>query len=94
MDEDYEAWPTYSISYEEMASEELIFTLAYVVVTICFVHPPTEFVSAGLTVQNLLSSFLGSEDINFVYHHIKRTTATVVIHSLLPLGDYFTEYCV
>ena len=92
MDTDYEAWQTYLISYEAMASEELIFTLAYVLATACFVHPPTEFVSAGLTVQNLLSSFLGSEDLNFVHHHIKRTTATVIIHSLLPLGDYFSKY--
>ena len=87
MDADYEAWHTYLISYEAMASEELIFTLAYIVVALCFVHPPTEFVSAGLTVQNILSGFLGSEDINFIYHHIKRTTATVLIHSFLPLGE-------
>ncbi len=70
-----------------MVSEELIFTLAYVLVSFCFLHPPSEFVSAGLTVQNLLGNFLGSEEMNFVYYHIKRTTATVIIHSLLPLGE-------
>lgn len=86
MDEDLEAWGTYVLTYERMASEELVFTLAYIVVAVCFIHPPTEFVSAGLTIQNLLGSFLGSEDLNFVYHHIKRTTVTVIIHSLLPLG--------
>ena len=62
MNADSEAWETDLMA---MASEELIFTLAYIILTVCFIHPPTEFVSAGLTVQNLLANFLGSEDMNF-----------------------------
>jgi len=64
----------------------IVFTLAYALVSLCFVAPPREFVSAGLTVQNILSGYLGSEDMDFVGYHLKRTTATLLLHSLLPLG--------
>lgn len=66
----------------------ILFTVAYVLFSLCFIAPPREFVSAGLTVQNILSSYLGSEDIDFVAYHLKRTTATVLLHSFLPLGYY------
>jgi hypothetical protein len=69
-----------------MASEFVFFSLGYVLIAVCLVLPPTEFVSAGLTVQNLLSSHLGSEQINFIHHHIKRTSATALFHSIIPLG--------
>ncbi|MBN3293592.1 TM129 ligase, partial [Polypterus senegalus] len=71
-----------------MESPEVTFTLAYVVFAVCFVFPPNEFRSAGVTVQNLLSGWLGSEDVAFVHYHIKRTCATLLVHSLLPLGYY------
>ncbi|XP_033712393.1 E3 ubiquitin-protein ligase TM129 isoform X2 [Tursiops truncatus] len=69
-----------------MDSPEVTFTLAYVVFAVCFVFTPTEFHSAGLTVQNLLSGWLGSEDAAFVPYHLRRTAATLLCHSLLPLG--------
>ncbi|XP_041370847.1 LOW QUALITY PROTEIN: E3 ubiquitin-protein ligase TM129-like [Gigantopelta aegis] len=65
-----------------------LFTLFYIFFSACLVAPPTEFISAGLTVQNIFSSFLGSEQMHFVYYHIRRTTATMIVHSLLPLGYY------
>lgn len=71
----------------------IVFTLAYLLVSLCFVAPPREFVSAGLTVQNILSSYLGSEDMDFVGYHLKRTTATLLLHSLLPLGKYQLNAC-
>ncbi|XP_005996834.1 E3 ubiquitin-protein ligase TM129 [Latimeria chalumnae] len=71
-----------------MERPEVTFTLAYVVFAVCFVFTPNEFHSAGLTVQNLLSGWLGSEDVDFTHFHIKRTTATALVHSLLPLGYY------
>ena len=70
----------------DITTPEVFFTVFYVLFTVCLIAPPTEFVSAGLTVQNLLSNFLGSEQLNFVNYHIKRTAATVVFHSLMPLG--------
>lgn len=71
----------------------IVLTLAYLLVSLCFVAPPREFVSAGLTVQNILSSYLGSEDMDFVGYHLKRTTATPLLHSLLPIGKYQLNAC-
>lgn len=70
-----------------MDSPEVTFTLAYLVFSVCFVFTPNEFYSAGLTVQNLLSGWLGSEDAAFVPYHLRRTSATLLCHSLLPLGE-------
>ncbi|KAL2077251.1 hypothetical protein ACEWY4_026755 [Coilia grayii] len=71
-----------------MDSPDMTFTLAYLVLAFCFVFTPNEFRSAGLTVQNLFSTWLGSEDIGFVQYHIRRTTLTLVIHCSLPFGYY------
>ncbi|XP_052773818.1 E3 ubiquitin-protein ligase TM129-like [Mya arenaria] len=66
----------------------LLFTFMYFFFSALLVAPPTEFISAGLTIQNVLSRYLGSEQIGFVYFHIKRTSATLIFHSLLPLCYY------
>ena len=66
----------------------LFYSLMYGFFCLCFVAPPTEFVSAGLTVQHIFSSFLGSEEMTFIEFHIKKTTVTAFVHSLLPLGKY------
>ncbi|XP_020775617.1 E3 ubiquitin-protein ligase TM129 [Boleophthalmus pectinirostris] len=73
---------------ENMETPELSFTLAYWVFCFCFVFTPNEFRSAGLTVQNLFSSRLGSEDMGFVQYHIRRSSITLLLHSGLPLGYY------
>lgn len=73
-----------------MESSELSLTLAYVVFSVCFVFTPNEFRSAGLTIQNLFSSWLGSEDVNFIQYHVRRTSVTVLVHSVLPLGQLHT----
>jgi len=72
-----------------MPSPEVLFSVGFVLFALCIVVPPTEFVAAGFTIENILGSFLGSENLNFVNHHIKRTTATLLVHSLLPLVYYF-----
>uniref|UniRef100_A0A8C5SIK6 Transmembrane protein 129, E3 ubiquitin ligase n=1 Tax=Laticauda laticaudata TaxID=8630 RepID=A0A8C5SIK6_LATLA len=69
------------------------FTLAYLVLAVCFVFPPSEFHLAGLTVQNLLGSWLGSEDVAFVHYHLRRGTGTLLAHAALPLG-YYLGMCV
>ncbi|KAG5263308.1 hypothetical protein AALO_G00263470 [Alosa alosa] len=76
-----------------MDSPDVTFTLAYVVFAFCFVFTPNEFRSAGFTVQNLFSFWLGSEDIGFVQYHIRRTTLTLVVHCSLPLG-YYLGMCI
>ncbi|XP_044267647.1 E3 ubiquitin-protein ligase TM129 [Tribolium madens] len=67
-------------------SEEVIFTLFYLILSFCIIYPPVEFVSAGFTIPSLFSRVLGSEDENFVSYHIKRTIVTLGVYSLLPLG--------
>ncbi|KAK9395975.1 putative E3 ubiquitin-protein ligase [Crotalus adamanteus] len=64
------------------------FTLAYLVLAVCFVFPPSEFHLAGLTVQNLLGGWLGSEDAAFVQYHLRRGAGTLLAHAALPLGYY------
>lgn len=66
----------------------LLFTILYIFFSVLLIAPPTEFISAGLTIQNVFSSILGSEDINFVYYHMKRTSVTLLFHSLFPLCYY------
>lgn len=77
-----------------MAASELseigfdsLFTIGYLCFCACVVVPPTEIASAGFTVQNLFAQWLGSEDMHFIYFHIRRSAATLMIHSLLPLGN-------
>ena len=66
---------------------DLYFSFIYLVVAICFVSPPKEFISIGFTIQNIFGSYLGSEAFDFVGYHLKRTSLTVLIHSLIPLGE-------
>lgn len=69
-----------------MTPEEFIFIIFYFMFCACIVAPPSEFVYAGLTVQNIFGNLLGSEQFDFVGYHTRRTTATLLTHSLLPLG--------
>eukprot|EP01135_Chromosphaera_perkinsii_P006073 Nk52_evm4s390 gene=Nk52_evmTU4s390 len=46
----------------------------------------------GFTVQYIFRDYLGSEKTDFVWYHIRRTTLTVVIHSLL-IGFYCALLC-
>ena len=73
-----------------MADVEVLSSLAYVVFAALVVSPPTEFVAAGLTVQGALGGLLGSEQLSFVDYHLRRTTATMLLHATLPLGQYAT----
>ncbi|CAN9514541.1 unnamed protein product [Ophioblennius macclurei] len=76
-----------------MESPELSFTLAYVTLSVCFIFTPNEFRSAGLTVQNLFQSWLGSEDVAFIHYHVRRTSATLLLHCALP-GGYYIGMCI
>ncbi|XP_071793659.1 E3 ubiquitin-protein ligase TM129-like [Asterias amurensis] len=69
-------------------SSEFIYSLIYILICVCIVIPPTEVRSAGLTIYNLLSVWLGSEEMSFIQYHIKKTTLTAIVHSVLPLAYY------
>ncbi|XP_017889747.1 E3 ubiquitin-protein ligase TM129 [Ceratina calcarata] len=62
------------------------YTLFYVLISGCIVYPPTEFVTAGLTIKDIFSSWIGSEDKSFVQYHIRRSVITLFVHSALPFG--------
>ncbi|KAL8624098.1 hypothetical protein ACOMHN_036101 [Nucella lapillus] len=64
----------------------LFYSILYGFFCLCLVAPPTEFVSAGITIQHIFSSYLGSEDMTFIQYHVKRSTVTMLVHSLFPLG--------
>ncbi|CAB3222702.1 unnamed protein product [Arctia plantaginis] len=72
---------------------DVLVTLFYILFSICVVYPPTEFVAAGFTIAQLFEKFLGSENMNFVTYHMKRTTITALIHSSLPLGYVLCLLC-
>lgn len=67
-------------------SPEYVFTLLYILLSICIIYPPIEFISAGLTIPAVFGSLLGAEEERFVSYHIKRSVLTLLIFSLLPLG--------
>ncbi|KAL1397924.1 hypothetical protein pipiens_009359 [Culex pipiens pipiens] len=73
----------------------IVFTIFYALLCFCIVYPSTEFVSAGLTVDHVFSSTLGSESLQFVQHHIRRTSLNLMVHSLLPvmyIRVYFMQF--
>lgn len=75
--------------------EELVFyNLIYFLVSFFLIYPPQEVQSVGLTLPTLFSSWLGSEELYFVHYHIVRTSLTIIVHSLLPLGYYlYMAFC-
>ncbi|KAK5644774.1 hypothetical protein RI129_006074 [Pyrocoelia pectoralis] len=77
-------------------SEILLFSILYLLISGCIVYPPVEFISSGLTISSIFSSFLKSENEHFILYHIKRSIITLFIYSLLPLayiiGLWFFNY--
>ncbi|KAI4460427.1 e3 ubiquitin-protein ligase [Holotrichia oblita] len=67
-------------------STEIFITILYLLLSVCLIYPPAEFVSAGITIPNIFSSFLGSEYEHFVKYHVKRSCITLLIYSCIPLG--------
>lgn len=65
----------------------IFYTLFYLLMSGCIVYPPTEFVSAGLTVKDIFANWLGSENEFFIQYHIRRSVITLLVHSMLPLGN-------
>ena len=62
------------------------YTLFYILISGCIIYPPTEFISAGLTIKDIFSTWLGSENEFFIQYHIKRSVVTLFVHSMLPFG--------
>ncbi|CAD5113916.1 DgyrCDS3075 [Dimorphilus gyrociliatus] len=91
MDFDYPEGDGFEIVMERddgMSSYDMVFTIVFCLISFCIIAPPEEFVAAGLTIQNILDRFLGSETINFINYHMKRISITLVCHSSVPLIYY------
>lgn len=72
---------------------EYVFTILYMVLCICIIYPPIEFISSGLTISSVFGSLLGSEDEEFIRYHLKRSTITLFVYSMLPLGYILGLFC-
>lgn len=78
-----------------MQETEFVFNLLYILLCFSIIYPPTEFVAAGFTIEEIFSKILGVESFQFVHYHIRRSCVTLIIHSVLPLiyiAVYFTNY--
>lgn len=73
-------------------SSDFIFTVAYFLLSICLIYPPTEFVSAGVTIENLFSFTLGNQHEGFVLYHLKRHCLILILYSLLPIEYIILSY--
>lgn len=82
-------WSLFAVNMFESTSL-LFYTLFYIIVSACFVLRTTEFVSNGVTVENLFETVIDKEYNNFIMHHIKRTSYTIIAHSCLPFGWFAT----
>ncbi|KAK6622429.1 hypothetical protein RUM44_002240 [Polyplax serrata] len=63
-----------------------LFTFCYILFTVCFIFPPPEVHSVGLTIESIFSFWIKDEGNCFVRHHVRRTVATLLTHSCIPLG--------
>ena len=61
-------------------------TLLYILMCLILVFPPDEIAGMGLTVENILGSWLGSDMTAFVQYHQRRSAATLLIQSLYIPG--------
>lgn len=67
-------------------SEDLQYTLLYILLCICIIYPPNEIIACGLTIPDLFSSILGLEYQELIVYHIRRSSLMLFIYSILPLG--------
>jgi hypothetical protein len=70
------------------ATSSVFFTMFYAMFVAGFLLQSREFIGAGLSPQNILSRWLqhtNSEEVQFVQHHIVRTSGTLILHCALPL---------
>lgn len=75
-----------------MAAEVWCYSLLYWLFALIVLYPPDEVVSAGLTIEALLGSWLGSQLSGFIQYHVRRTAATLIVHSLLLPGKISTIF--
>ncbi|XP_063712838.1 transmembrane protein 129-like [Symsagittifera roscoffensis] len=68
----------------------VLFSGMYMLLSFFIVVPPHEVRQAGFSTEYLFASYLGNEMRDFVGYHMRRNSLNMLIHSLLPLGFYFS----
>ncbi|XP_050303658.1 E3 ubiquitin-protein ligase TM129 [Anthonomus grandis grandis] len=66
-------------------SSEVAFNLFYLLICFAIIYPHEEFISTGLTIQNCMGNFLGSEKQQFIRYHMKKSMLNLFVYSCLPL---------
>ena len=64
------------------------FSIFYFIFSLGFVLQSKEFIGAGITPENFLGKWLqnaNAEDVQFIQHHVVKSTGTLIIHCCLPL---------
>ncbi|XP_071543915.1 uncharacterized protein [Panulirus ornatus] len=69
-----------------MVVEASFYSLLYWLFALVMLFPPDEMVAAGLTIESLLGSWLGSQMTHFIQYHVRRTALTFMVHTLLLPG--------
>lgn len=72
------------------ASAGAVFSIFYGLFCTGFIFQFKEFTGLGLSPDNLLSSYLGSEDFKFIEFHLRKTAGTALLHASLPAGNIDT----
>ena len=63
--------------------------ILYILFCLIFLCDPTELKSFGFSIEAIFSKFLGDPRISYISYHIRRSHATILVHSALPLGYSF-----
>lgn len=66
-------------------SLDVLYTLLFGLFIFCIMAPTTEFISAGVTLENMFHKLLGSENLFFVQYHLRRTALVRIICSSFVL---------
>jgi len=61
-----------------------VYSVIYSLCAFIIVFPSHEVRSAGLTIENLFSGYLGDQNLTFVLYQLRRVALTKCIHSALP----------
>ncbi|CAH8596920.1 unnamed protein product [Schistosoma margrebowiei] len=74
-------------------SFDVLYTLLFGLLVFCIMAPTTEFISAGVTLENLFNRFLGNESLYFVQYHLKRTVMIRLFSSSLVFLYFMFMQC-
>jgi len=69
-------------------SSGILFTIFYFLFCLGFVYQAKEFIGFGLSPEILLGlgDWVGAEEITFIEFQLRKTSGTLVLYALLPLG--------